>query len=393
MRAQLGASPDQISWVLTSFIIAQAIATPITGWLSDRIGSRNLFLGATALFLLASAACGAANSLTAMIVFRVLQGIAAAFISPMAQTTMFDITKPSKQGMAMATYGMMIMVAPITGPALGGILTEYLNWRWIFYVNLPLGIPAFAILWFLLPSPADRTAQARHVRLCDDRSRLVAMQLALDRGQHKDWLESWEIIIEVIIAISAAWIFIVHTRSTPHPLFRRELFSNTPFLFGLSFMIVLGISVVGLSAVLPMLFQSIYGYSVVDSGVMLAPRGLGVMIMSFASGYVIRYIDFRWAIAAGYLISAYGMWIMTGWSLEIEQTSIYLPIFIQGVGMGMIFSPMQLMTFSTLEPQVRPDGASLFSLARSLGGSLGISIIVTTCRDHSRSITQKSAHM
>lgn len=295
----------------------------------------------------------------------------------MAQTTMFDISKPSQQAMAMATYGMLIMVAPITGPALGGYLTEYLNWRWIFYVNIPLGVPAFVIMWFLLPSrPIDRR-KLDIFGFAMIALALGSMQLALDRGQHKDWLESWEIIIEAIVAISAAWIFFIHTRSTPHPLFRRELFSNKPFLFGLSFMIVLGISVVGLSAVLPMLFQSIYGYSVVDSGVLLAPRGLGVMLMSFACGYIIRYIDFRWAITAGYLLSAYGMWMMTTWSLEIEQSSIYLPIFLQGVGLGLIFSPMQLMTFSTLDPQVRPDGASLFSLARSLGGSVGISFIVT----------------
>ena len=377
MRAQLGASSDQISWVLTSFIIAQAIATPITGWLSDRVGSRNLFLGATAVFLLASAACGAATSLSAMIGFRVIQGIAAAFIGPMSQTTMFDITRPSKQGMAMAMFGMIVMVAPITGPALGGFLTEYLNWRWIFYVNLPIGIPAFAVLWWLLPS---RPVERRKLDLFGFSAiaiALGAMQLALDRGQHKDWLDSWEIIIEVIIALSALWIFIIHTRTAPEPLFRRELYSNKPFLFALGFMVVLGVSVVGLSAVLPMLFQSLYGYSVVDSGLMLAPRGLGVMATSFLCGWAIRYVDFRWVICIGYLLAAYGMWSMTGWSLVMDKNVIYLAIFIQGMGMGMIFSPMNLMAFSTLAPQVRPDGSSLLSLARSIGGSIGISLIVT----------------
>lgn len=377
MRAQLGASSDQISWVLTSFIIAQAIATPITGWLSDRVGSRNLFLGATAGFLLASAACGAATSLSAMIAFRVLQGIAAAFIGPMGQTTMFDINPPSKQGMAMALFGMMVMVAPITGPALGGFLTEYLNWRWIFYVNLPLGIPAFIILWVLLPSRPIARRRLDLFGFFAIAVALGAMQLALDRGQHKDWLESWEIIIEAIIALSALWIFIIHTRTARDPLFRRELWANTPFIFAIGFMLVLGISVVGLSAVLPMLFQSIYGYSVIDSGLMLAPRGMGVMLTSFIGGWAIRYIDFRWAIFLGYLVAAYGMWSMTGWSLVMDKNIIYLAIFIQGLGMGMIFSPMNLMAFSTLPTHLRPDGSSLLSLARSLGGSIGISLIVT----------------
>lgn len=377
MRAQLGASSDQISWVLTSFMIAQAIATPITGWLSDRLGSRNLFLGATALFLLASAACGAATSLSAMIVFRVIQGIAAAFIGPMSQTTMFDITPPSKQGMAMAIFGIMVMVGPITGPALGGFLTEYLSWRWIFYVNLPIGIPAFAILWWGLPS---RPISARRLDLFGFVAiaiALGAMQLALDRGQHKDWFESWEIIIEAIIALSALWIFIIHTRTAPEPLFRRELWANRPFLFAISFMAVLGISVIGLSAVLPMLFQSIYGYSVIDSGLMLAPRGLGVVLTSFVAGWVIRNYDFRLSICLGYLLAAFGMWSMTGWSLVMDKDIIYLAIFIQGLGLGMIFSPINLMAFSTLPPSDRPDGASLLALARSFGGSIGISLIVT----------------
>ncbi len=377
MRAQLGASSDQISWVLTSFIIAQAIATPITGWLSDRIGSRNLFLWATIGFLVTSAACGAATSLTAMIAFRVLQGIAAAFIGPMGQTTMFDITPPSKQSMAMALFGMMVMVAPITGPALGGFLTEYLNWRWIFYVNLPLGLPALFILWWQLPSRPITRRKLDLFGFSTLALALGAMQLALDRGQHKDWFESWEIIFEAIIALSALWIFVIHTRTAAEPLFRRELYSNKPFVFAMGFMVVLGVSVVGLSAVLPMLFQTLYGYSVVDSGLMLAPRGLGVMATSFACGWAIRYVDFRWVICIGYSLAAYGMWSMTGWSLVMDKNIIYLAIFIQGMGMGMIFSPMQLMAFSTLPPQVRPDGSSLLSLGRSIGGSIGISLIVT----------------
>ncbi len=377
MRASLGASSDQISWVLTSFIIAQGIATPLTGWMSDRLGSRRLFLGATVAFLMTSAACGAATTLPAMVAFRTLQGISAAFLAPMAQTILFDVNPPSKQGMAMGIFGMMIMVAPITGPALGGILTEYLNWRWIFYVNLPLGIPALAILWWLLPSRPIERRKFDLLGFTAIAIGLGAMQLVLDRGQHKDWFQSREIVIEAIICISAFWIFIVHTRTSPNTLFRRELFANKPFLFGLAFMMMIGISIIGLSAVLPMLFQSIYGYSVIDSGLMLAPRGFGVMIASFGCAYLIRRVDYRLVICIGYLVSAWGMWSMTSWSLEMDQRLIYATIFVQGIGMGMIFSPMNIMAFSTLSPLVRPDGSSLMSLGRSLGGSVGISILVT----------------
>ena len=377
MRSALGASTESISWVMTSFIIATGIATPITGWLSDRMGSRNLFMGATALFLLASAACGAATSLEAMIVFRIVQGIAAAFIGPMSQTLLFDISPPSKQGSAMAVFGLIVMVAPITGPMLGGWLTEYLNWRWIYYVNLPIGIPALAILWFLLPSrPIDR-------RKLDITGYLAlalglgAMQLVLDRGQHQDWFRSREIVAETIVAISAFWIFFVHTLHVKEPLFRREIFSNKPFLFAALFMMIIGISVIGLSAVLPMLFQSLYGYGVVDSGAMMAPRGLGVMITSLLANHLIKKYDYRWVICCGFLIASAGMWSMTRWTLVMDVNLIYLAIFVQGMGMGLIVMPMNFMAFSTLAPYLRPDGSSLMSLFRSLGGSVGISVLVT----------------
>lgn len=377
MRAQLGASSDQISWVLTSFLIAQAIATPITGWLSDRFGSRRLFLTSTVMFLVASAACGAANSLTMMIVFRTIQGISAAFLGPMAQTAIFDVSPPSRHAMSIAIFGMIAMIAPITGPTLGGVLTEYLSWRWIFYVNLPIGIPALILLWWLLPSRNIERRKLDTFGFVTIALGLAALQLALDRGQHRDWLESSEIVIEFIVAISAIWIFVIHLRSTANPLFRGTFFSNRPFLFGMLFMVAVSVAIVGMSAILPMLFQSIFGYTVVDSGMMLAPRGMGVIVTSFLVGSILRHFDFRLVITVGFLIAAYGVWMMTGWTPSMERSSIYLAIFIQGLGLGLIFTPMNMLAFSSLRPQDRPDGSSLLALARSLGGSIGVSVIVT----------------
>jgi MFS transporter, DHA2 family, multidrug resistance protein len=377
MKAALGASTDTVSWVLTSFIMATAIATPICGWLSDRYGSRNLFMWSTLGFLLSSAACGAAHSLTAMIAFRIIQGISAAFIGPMTMTIMFDISPPSKQGMSMAIFGMMVMVAPITGPALGGYITEYLNWRWIFFVNLPLGIPALALIWWLLPS---RPIERRKLDLFGFSAiaiGLAALQLLFDRGQHKDWLSSKEIVAELIIMISAFWIFVIHSRGNPNPLFKRELYTNGNFLASLAFMAVMGASVVGLSSVLPMMFQSIYGYPVTDTGLLMAPRGLGVMCTSVLSGYISRKFDARLPIIAGYLIAAFGMWTMTSWSLDMGSKQILWASFVQGLGFGLIVTPMQMMAFSTLNHSLRPDGSSLMALFRSFGGSIGISVIVT----------------
>ena len=377
MKAALGASNESISWVLTSFIITTAIFTPLTGWASDRIGSRNLFLLATLLFLVSSAACGMATSLSAMVVFRAIQGIAAAFIGAMTMTIMYDISPPSKQPMTMAYFSIIVMLAPISGPFLGGLLTEYLNWRWIFYINLPFGIPALILLWWLLPSrPLDR----RRLDLFGFAAIAIALgslQLLLDRGQHKDWFESWEIIIEAIIAVSGVWIFFVHSATARSPLFKPAILRNGNFLVGLAFMAIMGLTVTGLSAVLPMMFQSIYGYPVVDTGLMMAPRGFGVMITSLLAGRLFRLVDFRYMIALGYLIVSGSMWIMTSWSLEMGNDQILIANFVQGLGFGFIVAPMNLMAFATLAPMLRPDGASLMALFRSLGGSVGISVVVT----------------
>lgn len=377
MRTELGASVDTVSWVLTSFIIATAIFTPITGWLSDRIGSRNLFLLSTLMFLITSAACGAATSLPEMVVFRALQGIASAFIGPMTMTIMFDISAPSKQAMTMALFSLIVMVAPISGPTIGGFLTEYLNWRWIFYVNLPFGIPALIIMWFLLPSRPITERKLDLFGFAMIGLALAAMQLALDRGQGKDWFESWEIVAEVVLGLSFLWMFIIRSRLSEEPLFNRAIYKNGNFMLSICFMGIMGLAVVGLSSILPMMFQTIYGYPVIDTGMMMAPRGVGVMISSLAAGWLIKHIDARGLMCGGFLLAAISMNYMTTWSLDMDVEPILLASFFQGLGFGAIVAPMNLIAFATLDPALRPDGSSLMALFRSLGGSIGISIIVS----------------
>lgn len=377
MQAALGASSDTISWVLTSFIMAGAIFMPITGWLSDRIGSRNLFIGSTALFLLASAACGASTSLAQMVAFRAIQGVSAAFLGPMTQTIMFDISPPSKQAQTMSTFGMLVMVAPISGPFLGGFLTDYLNWRWIYYVNLPLGIPALLLLWWLLPSRPIVRRRLDYFGFATLGLALGALQLVLDRGQPKDWLASPEIIVEGMFALSLFWIYLVHTRTARSPLFNRELFRNPHFVLSLAFMTVMGLTNVALSSVLPTMYQTIYGYPVVDSGLLMAPRGVGVIITSQLTTWLLTRVDFRYLIVLGYLVASSSIFMMTTWSLDMDWHRIAYASFIQGLGLGMVFAPMNLVAFATIRPELRPDGASLLSLFRNLGGSLGISAIVT----------------
>ncbi len=377
MRTSLNASMDTISWTLTSYIIAGVMIIPMTGWLSDRFGSRNLYLWASFLFLAASALCGAATSLTQMVLFRALQGIGAAFIGAMAQTIMFDINPPSKQARAMSIWGMVVIIGPITGPFLGGYLTETLNWRWVFYVNLPIGVPALVILALLLPSrPIIKRkldvfgASMLAIGLC-------ALQLMLDRGQHEDWFQSSEIVIECIIMLSAFWIFFIHNRHVEHRLFSKELLRNANFLVGLAFMLLMGVANVALASMMPTLLESIYGYDVMQTGLLMMPRGCGVMVTMICVNMLIKRFEGRMIVAAGYGIAAYSLWMMSSWSLAMGKDQIIIAGFIQGIGLGLVFMPMNMIAFASLDPKFRPDGTTLLTLARNLGSSFGISVIVT----------------
>jgi MFS transporter, DHA2 family, multidrug resistance protein len=377
MQTSLGASLDTVTWVLTSYIVASVIAMPITGWLSDRVGSRRLFLFAVTGFILASMLCGVAANLTSMVLFRILQGICAAFMGPMSQSIMYDISKPSQQAKAMAIWGMTVMIGPISGPVIGGWLTDTLSWRWCFYVNLPIGIPTLIVLWWLLPS---RDVVKRRFDILGFSMLAIGLataQLLLDRGQQNDWFESWEARIEAIIAISAFWIFAVQLYVAKHALFERTLLRNSNFVIGMGFQIFMGVMMIGISALMPPMMQNLFGYSVIDTGILLAPRGFGVFLSMAIATRLAGKIDVRMFVVLGFSIVSWTLWQMTGWSLEMEANTFAVIGFIQGLGMGMTFMPLNLMAFSTLKPHQRTDGASLLNLARSMGGSMGISVIIT----------------
>lgn len=377
MQAALGASSDSISWVLTSFILAAGLVTPIAGWLSDTFGSRRIFLGATIGFLVASALCGASTTLPEMVAFRLLQGAAAALMGPLSQTVLFDINPPSKQASAMSLWGGVAMIAPISGPFIGGFLTDQLNWRWVFYMNLPLGIPALGVLWWLLPSRPLVSRKLDRYGFALIALGLSALQLALDRGQERDWFNSWEIIIECVVAASCLWMFLVRTISSPSPLFRRELFANPNFVAGMVFMAALGISNVALSAILPSFYQQVLGYPVMTTGLLMAPRGFGLALNMLYMNWLLKRMDFRVMIAGGFVIVSGAMLLMSHWTLDMGFGPIIIASVVQGLAMGLIFTPINLSSFGTLPTELRTDGSSLLGLFRSMGGSFGISFIVT----------------
>lgn len=377
MRSSLGATLDTISWVLTSYIIAGVMVTPVVGWLSDRVGSRRVFLGAVAGFLVSSMLCGAATSLFQMVLFRAMQGVCAAFIGPMSQTIMFDINPPSKQPAAVSLWGLVVMIAPISGPMLGGLLTDALNWRWVFYVNLPIGIPTFLVLIWLLPSRPLAPRKLDRFGFIILAIGLAALQLVLDRGQHNDWFSSKEIIIETVVALSALWVFIIHTRFTKKPLFPGALFANSNFISAFIFMFVLGVANVAIASILPTMYQTVYQYSAFDTGLLMMPRGMGVFVTMTIAARLMGRVDVRYLATCGYSIAAFALWYMSRWSLDMGRWPIIETGFVQGLGLGLIFMPMNVAAFSTLDIRYRPDGSSLLNLMRNLGGSFGISGMVT----------------
>jgi DHA2 family multidrug resistance protein len=376
MQAALGATPDEISWVLTSYILATAVGIPLTGWLSDRIGSRRLFILSTAGFVLASMLCGMAQNITQMVLFRALQGLSGSFISPLSQAAMLDINRPSRQPQMMAIWGMGIMAGPILGPILGGWLTENWNWRWVFYVNVPLGVVALVILIAELPSRPIVKRRFDMFGYAMIALALTSLQLMLDRGNHVDWFESLEIWIYALVLISATWMGAVHFITTPHPtLFNAALFANRTFMIAFFFMIAMGVVMFASMALMPPMLQHLFGYSVIGTGWALMPRGLGTLIsMQLSAILVRRGVDPRRIVVLGFLLMAASFWLMSGWSLEVDQQQIFVTGFLQGLGLGLLFIPINTTAFNTLPPALRTEGSSLLNLSRSLGASIGIAI-------------------
>ena len=378
MQSSLGATSDEVSWVLTSYIVAVAIAMPITGWLADKVGSRRLFIFSVVGFVIASMLCGMAQNITEMVIFRAMQGAAGAFISPLSQAAMIDTNKPSRQPQMMALWGMGIMIGPIMGPILGGWLTENWNWRWVFYVNVPLGAIAFAIMAALLPSRPIVRRKFDITGFALVGIMLTSVQLLLDRGNHIDWFESAEAWIYLFLAVSTAWMALIHFTTTKDALFSRSLFADPNFLYAIFFSVSMGVVMFATMALLPTMLQRLFGYGVIDTGETLMPRGVGTLITMQFSGYIMRRgFDPRVLIGTGFIIAAGSLWEMSQWTLQTDYAHIAMSGFVQGLGMGLIFIPMNASAFATLPPHLRTDGSSVLNLARSIGSSVGISIVTT----------------
>ena len=375
MQASLGATQESINWVLTSYIIASAIALPMSGWLADRIGRKRLLLISVIGFTIASTLCAMATSLVEMVGFRAIQGVSGAFIVPLAQATLFDINPREKHGQAMALFGGGVMIGPILGPVLGGWLTDSYNWRWVFLVNLPVGVLCFFLMTAFMPTTGTHKRRFDLFGFALLGIGLAGLQLFLDRGQQQDWFDSWEIIIELGVAIAGFWMFLVHTITSDHPLWDRAMFADRNFASALVFMVITGVLLPAGLALLPPLLQNLYGYSVLQSGFLTAPRGIGTLMSMLIAGRLTGKMDARILVAIGVVLMGISLWMMTGFAIDQPSWPVILSGVVQGLGLGLIFVPLQTLAFATLPARDRTTGAALLNLARNVGGSVGISIV------------------
>jgi DHA2 family multidrug resistance protein len=375
MQASLGAAQDTITWVLTSYIVAAAIATPVTGWLSDNIGRKRLFMICVVGFVAASALCGTAIGLTEMVVFRLLQGAFGAALAPLSQSVILDINPRERQGQAMAIWGAGIMVAPIVGPSLGAWLTDNFNWRWVFYINVPIGALALLGIFFFMPDTVRRFRRFDFFGFAMLSLAVGSLQLMLDRGEQLDWFSSLEIMIELGLAIAAAWIFVVHTATDREPFLEAALFVDRNFSAALVLIFMVGIILLATMALLPPMLQTLMNYPIITVGIILAPRGIGTMLSMFVVGRLVRIIDPRLLVLFGLAATAYSLWQMTAFSLEMDSWPVIISGVVQGFGLGFVFIPLSTVAFQTLDQRLRTEATGLFNLVRNLGSSVGVSIM------------------
>jgi len=386
IQGSVSASADQINWVLTSYIVAAAIMTPPSGFLAAKFGRKRVLLTAIAGFVGASVLCGLAQSLNQIVAFRLLQGLFGASLVPLSQSILLDIYTVEERGSAMALFGVSVMVGPVLGPVLGGWLTDNISWRWVFYINVPIGALAFmGIVVFVSETTRDVLAKLDWLGFALMSLFIAALQLFLDRGEQLDWFASGEIMIEAVVCAAAFYLLTVHTLTSEKSFVNPRLFLDQNFAICMVFIFVIGITYLASLALMTPYLQTLMGYPVITAGIVMGPRGLGTMLCMFIVGRLIGKVDSRWLLTLGLGLTAWAMYDMTSWTPDISQWTIVSVGFIQGAGLGFLFVPLTTMAFSTLPAHMRGDGTGLYNLSRNIGSSVGISVVTALIAENTQS--------
>lgn len=379
IQGALSVNQDEVSWVLTSYIVSSAIMMAPIGYLATRWGRKKVFMVSIAGFVLTSVLCGTVTNLTEMVVFRLLQGIFGAGLIPLSQAVLLDSTPREKHGQAMAMWGVGIMLGPILGPTLGGWLTEYYNWRWIFYINLPVGLAAFIVLaTFMDETDKNTSRKFDTLGFALIAIFIGALQMMLDRGEQKNWFSSLEITTEAILSGLSFYLFIVHILTTKqHAFLDVKMFKDRNYSISLVFMFIFGIILLGSLTLLPPFLQNLMNYPVFTTGLVMAPRGIGTMIAMFFVGRLTGKVDTRWLLLIGLSLTALSLYEMSLFTIDAPASLIVRTGIVQGFGMGFVFVPLSTFAYSSLAAHFRNDAAAIFSLVRNIGSSVGVSIVVT----------------
>jgi DHA2 family multidrug resistance protein len=381
IAGNLSASTDESTWVLTSYLVSNGIMLPASGWIARRIGRKRLLLISILLFTAASLLCGLAINMPMLIVARVLQGIGGGGMQPLAQSILLESFPPRRHGTAMAVFGVGVVVAPVIGPTLGGWITDSYSWRWIFYINLPIGVLAlFMVNLFVEDPPYLRKAFRGAIDYLGFGLMalwLGALQLLLDKGQEMDWFATPWIRWTAAISLLALVGFIFRELTDRDPIVQLRVLMDRNFSVGTLITGIYGFVLYGATAMLPLFLQTIMGYSALQSGLTVSPRGIGAMASMMVVGVLVRYFDGRLLMAFGFALLGYSTWMLSNISLDIGMASVIIPNLINGSAMGFIFVPLTTMTLSRLRKEEMGNATGIYNLMRNIGGSIGIATVTT----------------
>jgi MFS transporter, DHA2 family, multidrug resistance protein len=378
MQGELGATADQISWVLTSYLVSSAICMPLTGFFADRFGRKRFLMICISGFVFASALCGISTSVTQIVIFRMLQGVFGAALVPLSQAIMADAYPPEERGKAMAIWGMGVMVGPVLGPTIGGWLTDVASWRWTFYINVPVGVLSLFLASQFVPETV------RKLRLMDWKGFIAlaigvaGLQYMLDRGNQQDWFDARDIQIATLLGCMGLLTFVFYSlKLGERAVFNVRIFADRNFATSCFIMLSMGLGMYGGLVLQPILLEGLLGYPIVTTGIVMAPRGIATAITMMFVGRLVSIVDARLLVLIGIGFSAVGSWMMTSYSLDITTANIIYPAFLQGIGLGLIFVPLSTIAYATMPRERMAEAAGIYSLVRTIGSAIGISIATT----------------
>ncbi|HJQ35380.1 MAG TPA: DHA2 family efflux MFS transporter permease subunit [Pyrinomonadaceae bacterium] len=381
ISGNLSATNEEATWVLTSYLVSNAIILPATNWLSRYFGRKRFLIVCIIIFTAASALCGAATSLGMLIFARVMQGAGGGALQPIAQSVLLESFPPERRGQAMAVFGLGIVVAPIIGPTLGGWITDNYSWRWIFYINVPVGALAIFMANAFVEDPpyirAQRPGRIDYVGFGLMALGLAALQLILDLGQQEDWFESPFILRATAVAVIALVAFVVWELRSPEPIVNLRVLGNRNFAVGVMLITVMGVVLYGSIALLPLFLQTLMGYPATASGMAVSPRGFGSILSMLVVGRLVGRVDGRWLIMFGFSVLAYSTWMLAGLNLDIAMSNVVWPNIVSGCAMGFIFVPLTTMAMGTLPNEQVGNASGVYNLMRNTGGSIGIAAMTT----------------